>query len=399
MIQPSVRVASPAASGPRHPAIFNLGFRIFFFAGATWAVVMIGVWLLLYAYGLPWTNHFAPGPWHGREMLFGFAGAVIAGFLLTAPGNWTGATMPSGGKLAALFLFWLAGRLVTFAPNFVPASVMLVLDAAFFPVLGLYLFQLLLRFHLVRNLFFPVLLLGMGAANALTYGGYRTAAGQALGTELMLALVVVVIAIMGGRVIPGFTHGRYPQGSTRNRPALNLAAMIMLIGALAADLAGVPAGLRAGLFGAAALLHAARLCGWYTREIWSDALTWVLHLAYGWLVVGLALHAAWSLGHGNSLLARHAITVGTIGTITLGMMCRVTIGHTGRAFVLPHGTVSAFVLITLAALTRVGLPLIAPSAYLTGVKISAVLWMAAFSIYLVQYGPMLFKPRADGRPG
>jgi len=153
------------------------------------------------------------------------------------------------------------------------------------------------------------------------------------------------------------------------------------------------------LFGAAALLHAVRLYNWYTKHIWSDALTWVLHLAYGWLVVGLALHAAWHLGYGNPLLARHAITVGAIGTITLGMMCRVTIGHTGRAFLLPRGTVTAFVLVTLAALARVGLPLIAPSAYLTGVKISAVLWMAAFAIYLVQYGPMLFQPRADGRPG
>ncbi len=389
----------PSTKRVQTPAVFNLGFRIFFFAGAVWALLMVGIWLLLYAYGLRWPNVFPAVQWHGREMLFGFAGAIIAGFLLTAPGNWTGARMPSGGGLAAFFLLWLGGRLVTFAPGWIPQPLMLVIDAAFFPALAIYLFQVLMRAGMVRNLFFPLLLLGMGAANVLSHGGVRTATGQMLGTELMLALVVVVIAIMGGRVIPGFTQGRFPQGTTRNRPALNIAAMITLIAALVGDLAGAPSSMRASLCGLAATLHAVRLAQWYTREIWSDALTWVLHVAYAWLVIGLTLQAAALLGYGNPLLARHAITVGTIGTITLGMMCRVTLGHTGRALHLPRGTVAAFVFMTLAALTRVGLPLVAPSMYLTGVKASALLWMAAFAIYLVQYGPMLFQPRTDGRPG
>jgi uncharacterized protein involved in response to NO len=385
---------------PRHsPALFNLGFRIFFFAGALWAALMVGLWLFLYTRGAPWPNIFPPPLWHAREMLFGFAGAIIAGFLLTAPGNWTGARMPSGLKLAAFFLLWLAGRLVTFAPDWIPRPVMLLLDTAFFPALATHLFLLLARFRMYRNLFFPFLLLAMGTANALTYGGYRTAGGQTAGTELMLSLVIIVVAIMGGRVIPGFTSGRFPHGATRNRPRVNLVAMIALIAALTGHLLTPPSSLVAGLFGAAAILHAVRLYDWHTRHLWRDPLTWVLHLAYAWLVVGLALQAAWMLGFGNPLLARHALTVGTIGTITLGMMCRVTIGHTGRPFVLPRGTVAIFILITVAALARVVWPLLVPEAYRMGVQISAVLWMSAFLIYLLQYGPMLVKPRVDGRPG
>lgn len=383
----------------RFPSVFNLGFRIFFFAGALWAVLLVGLWVPLYANGTNWTHAFPAVQWHGHEMLFGFAGAIIAGFLLTAPGNWTGARMPSGGSLFAFFMLWLAGRLAGFAPGWIPRPVMLVIDASFFPVLALYLFQLLIRYRMVRNLFFPVLLLGMGAANALTYGGVRNASGQVIGTEIMLGLVILIIAIMGGRVIPGFTLGRFPKGTTRNSPGVDRAAMVLLIAALVAEVAAAPTMLRAVVFGAAALLHGVRLYQWYTKEIWSDALTWVLHVAYAWLVVGLALYAAGSLGYGHPLLPRHAITIGTIGTITLGMMCRVTLGHTGRVFVLPRGTVTAFGLITLAALARVGWPLMVPSTYLAGVMVSAACWIATFTIYLVQYGPMLFQPRADGRPG
>ncbi len=377
--------------------VLALGFRPFFLLGAAWAAAGAALWGIVLASGHPLPAPFAPYQWHAREMLFGYAGAIIAGFLLTAPGNWTGAPMPSGPRLGALVALWLAGRLLPYAHTLIPGPVLLAVDASFFPVLGLYLFRFLRRFGQSRNLFFPLLLMGMGIANALSHLGVRNAAGEALGTEVMLYLVVLVVAIMGGRVIPGFTKGRFPGGTTRNRPRINTAAMVLLILAAAAALAALPQHGLGLLFAAASAAHAVRLAGWYTREIWTDSLTWVLHLGYAWLVAGLALKAAACIGIGSALLARHALTIGAIGTITLGMICRVTLGHTGRPFVLPRGTATAFRLVSAAALLRVALPLILPGAYWVGAYAAAAAWTLAFGLYLVQYGPFLVRPNLTGR--
>lgn len=383
----------------RGPALLALGFRVFFLLGAVWAVSMVGLWALAYSRGWSIPSGFTPMAWHGREMLFGFVGAILAGFLLTAPGNWTGWPMPSGARLAAFVALWVAGRLAPYAHSVLPVALLASVDAAFFVALALQLFSVLCRFRLWKNLPFPVLLLLMGAANVLSYQPWPHPSGGMLGSEAMLFLVLVVIAIMGGRVIPGFTSSRFPDGGSRDRASVNRLALGLLIAAALADLCAMPPPFIAGLFAAAAVAHAVRLYGWFTRELLREPLLWILHVAYAWLVCGLVLKAAASLGCGSPLLARHAFTVGTIGAITLGMMCRITLGHTGRALVLPRGSVFAFGLITAAALLRVLLPLTAPSLYLYGVLGSAVCWIAAFGLYVIRYGPMLLRPRVDGRSG
>lgn len=383
----------------RGPALFALGFRVFFLLGALWAIFGVGIWAIVYTRGGSIPGGLPAMTWHGREMLFGYTGAILAGFLLTAPGNWTGAPMPAGLRLAAFAALWLAGRLLPYAHGAVPSALVIAIDTAFFPALAVYLFLLLRRFHLWRNMVFPAVLVLMSGANALSHLPRYHPAGATLGTEAMLYLVLVVISIVAGRVIPGFTVARFPDGRCRSRPAVNALGMALLLAAALAELTAVPPEIRAGLFAAAATAHAIRLGGWYTREVLREPMLGILYLAYAWLVWGLALKAAAYLGYASPMLARHSFTVGVIGTLTLGMMCRVTLGHTGRALAPPRGTLTAFALIAAAAFLRVILPLASPSFYSSAVLLSSACWVGAFGIYLICYGPMLCRPRVDGQPG
>ncbi len=307
--------------------------------------------------------------------------------------------MLSGRPLGALAGLWLAGRLAPFTGNLLPMPLLALLDASFLLVLAAYLFRVLWKYRQKRNLVFPMLLAAMAASNVLSYAGIRNRVGAAVGTETMLWLVVLVVVLMGGRIIPSFTKNRFPQGTTRSRPMVNRWAIGLLVAALLSDIAAWTRPDPALLFGAAAIANGLRLHDWFTREIRTDPLIWILHLGYAWLVLGLALHAGGHLGWCNPLLARHAITVGAIGSITLGMMCRVTLGHTGRLIRASRLTNIAFVCVGLAATFRVLLPLVAPRAYLTGVNLSAVMWIVEFGLYLAEYGPILVKARMDGQPG
>ena len=383
----------------RGPTILAYGFRVFFLLGAVWSVAMVAIWAVVYSRGGSVPVGFSPMAWHGREMLFGYTGAILAAFLLTAPGTWTGAHMPSGHRLGGFAALWLAGRMLPYAHGVLPVTLIAAVDAAFFAALAAFLLRLFWRFRLWGNMALPVLLTMMSAANAWSYTGRLHVTAVTFGTEAMLYLVLMVIALIGGRVIPGFTRTRYLKGSTRDWRFLNQGAITLLAIAALSDLADWPHGIAAACFAASAVAHAARLYGWFTREIAREPFLWILYLAYAWLVVGLAMKAAACLALVNPMLARHAFTAGVIGTITLGMMCRVTLGHTGRPIVPLRGTTVAFVLITAAAALRVLLPLAAPPLYRTAVVASAVCWVAAFGMYLVLYAPILFRPRADGQPG
>jgi len=394
--RPGFELKEPPPTGM---PLFRLGFRFFFFAAALWSVIALFLWVPVYRGDMRLVNHFHAWQWHAREMLFGFTGAVIVGFLLTAAGNWTRRPMPSDRTLAGLALLWTLGRILPFFA-FLPAWTVAAVDVIFFPLVGVLLARPILDVQQPRNLPFPLLLGALGAANLLSWMGLRNAQGVAVGTEMALYACLGVIVYMGGRVIPGFTRGRFPQGRTRVHPRLEKICYWSFGLAAAGDVLGFPLPLMFFLFFTAAVAHFLRLEGWHTREIRREPLLWVLHAAYAWLVFGLILKTGMSLGVVNPMLARHAFTAGTIGTACLGMMCRVTLGHTGRAIQdLRPGTVSAFVLLQLAAVFRVLLPMLAPAAYFTGVWISALCWCAAFGIYLLQYAPFLFQARADGKAG
>ena len=379
-------------------APFALGFRPFFLSAGIYAVLLMALWLLVLR-GVLTPGELPPPVWHGHEMLFGFAVAVIAGFLLTAAQNWTGIRTPSGWPLAALFLLWLAGRLAFLVPGMPPALVAGI-DLAFLPVLALTLALPILKAKQLHNYPFPFMLLALAAANALVHGealGIADTARQ--GLHLAVYVVVVMITLMGGRVIPSFTDNKL-QTRARRWKTVEWLVPAVTVGALIAALLAPDSRVTALLAAVAATLHAIRLVGWYTPKLWSVPLLWILHLGYAWIAFGFALLALSAAGLSPAAVnALHAFTVGGIGVLTLGMMARVSLGHTGRLLEPAPVMTRAFVLINLAALVRVTLPLFFPRVYMQIMTAAGLAWVAAFGLFAWVYAPMLLRPRVDGKPG
>jgi uncharacterized protein involved in response to NO len=388
-------LSSPARSGF---ALFALGFRPFFLAAGVFAIVLIGLWLAV-LHGRVVVAPLAAPLWHGHEMLFGFAVAVIAGFLLTAAQNWTGIPTLAGTRLAALFLLWLAARVAFLVPA-LPAGLVAAIDLAFLPLLAVALALPISKAKQAHNVPFPAMLLALTAANALVHAEALGASDTAsLGLRFAAFIVVAMMVLMGGRVIPSFTDNRL-RTRARRWPALEKAVPFVTVAALVAALIAPASWLTALLAAGAAVVHAVRLGGWYTAKYWSVPLLWILHLGYAWIVVGFALLAAAAAGvPGAQDGALHAFTAGGIGVLTLGMMARVSLGHTGRLLEAPSVMRVAFWAINLAALVRVGQPLVLASHYTSAMALAGTLWLAAFGVFVAVYAPMLLQPRVDGKPG
>jgi uncharacterized protein involved in response to NO len=393
-IEPPGKHTPPGGWAP-----FALGFRPFFLTAGVFAVLLMALWLLVLRGGLA-IGEMPPLLWHGHEMLFGFSVAVIAGFLLTAAQNWTGIRTPSGTPLAALFLLWLAGRLGFLVPG-LPASGVALLDLAFLPVLALVLAWPILKAKQLHNYPFPIMLLALTAANALVHAealGW-TADSASLGLHLATYVVATMIVVMGGRVIPSFTDNTL-RTRARRWKLIERLVPVATLGALLAALI-VPDSLVTALLAAlAAGVHVIRLAGWYTGKVWSVPLLWILHLGYAWIALGfalLALSAAGIVAAAGSAL--HAFTAGGIGVLTLGMMARVSLGHTGRMLEPAPLMTLAFVAVNLAALIRVALPLFFPDIYAEGMTAAGLVWMVAFGLFAALYAPILLRPRVDGKPG
>ncbi len=391
----STRKPSP----PAGYAPFALGFRPFFLAAGIYAVLLMGLWLAVLQGGLD-LGAWRPSVWHGHEMLFGFAVAVIAGFLLTAAQNWTGLPMPSGRPLAALFLLWLAGRAGFLVPG-LPPGLVAAIDLSFLPLLALALALPIHKAKQLHNYPFPILLLALTAANALVHLealGW-TRASASLGLHLGTYAVVMIMIVMGGRVIPSFTDNKLGTRARRwnlIERLLPAASLGVLLAALLAPVSLVTALLAAVV----AAAHAVRLAGWYTRKFWAVPLLWILHLGYAWITLGFALLALSAAGVGAATSASlHAFTTGGIGVMTLGMMARVALGHTGRPIDSVPLMTLAFVAINFAALIRVALPLFFPAVYTAGLTVAGLAWMAAFALFAAIYAPMLLRPRIDGKTG
>jgi uncharacterized protein involved in response to NO len=388
------------SSNPRI-ALFNLGFRPFFLLAGLTASLLLPLWLFAYAGGHIPFGYYSAVVWHGHEMVFGYTVAVIAGFLLTAVRNWTGIPTPGGKALAGLVMLWLAGRMVPFLAGALPHGMIAVVDLAFLPVLAVTLSVPLLRSRQKHNLVFLFVLAALTAANIMVHLqvlGYAqsTATG---GLHFAIYLIVLLIAILGGRVIPFFTERGIDGAATRRWTSVEYLSFGALIGLMVLDLmeATTIAVIVIGLL--AAIGHAIRLTGWYQKTIWSVPLLWVLHLGYAWLVAGFVLTALSVAGLINPMLALHAFTTGGIGTITLGMMARVALGHTGRALHVGAAMTWAFVFANLAGISRVFLPILSPGRYSEWVAVAGVLWTVAFTLFVISYARVLIQPRVDGRFG
>ena len=387
----------PASPGGWAP--FALGFRPFFLAAGIWAVLLMALWIgvLLGSIDL---GGWSPLVWHGHEMLFGFSVAVIAGFLLTAAQNWTGIRTPSGAPLAALFLLWLAGRLGFLIPGLPPTLVALV-DMAFLPLLAAVLALPIIKARQLHNYPFPLMLLVLTAANALVHLEVLgwTDSTASLGLHLGVYVVVTMIVVMSGRVIPSFTDNKL-RTRARRWPAIERSVLPVTLAALLASLFAPDLIVTALLATLAALVHFIRLAGWYTHKFWAEPLLWILHLGYAWIALGFALLALSASGvDGAAGSALHAFTAGGIGVLTLGMMARVSLGHTGRLLEPVPLMTLAFIEIGLAALLRVAVPLFFPASHAAAMTASGLLWMVGFGLFVVLYAPVLLRPRVDGKPG
>ena len=398
----SIQIGEPprADGSPRGIALFALGFRPFFLFAGISAVVLLSLWLLM------WQGKIAPGgyfnhmQWHAHEMLFGYTASVIAGFLLTAVRNWTGLAVPIKGKLAALAMIWLLARLLMFVP-IVPGFVVALVDLAFFPLVGASLFRPLWYGQNKVNRYFLLLFAAMTFANLLFHlDALGIAPGMwQRGSYFMLDTVLLTLLLVAGRVMPFFTEKAVVGSSPKNIPWVERAGFVLVIllafGQLFQPL-GVVAG---GVALALALLQVVRLAGWYHAGIWRIPVLLILYAGYTWLVIGLALRGLSSFIQVSPNLGIHGLTVGAVGVITLGMMSRVALGHTGRDINTTLLTNLAFLLLNIGAVLRVLLPLVLPSQYTTWVNIGGGLWVLAFALFVIVYLPILIRPRIDGRPG
>ena len=388
---------------PLHPgtALFALGFRPFFLLAAISATLLMLFWLDIYEQGSFTQHYYSANIWHAHEMLFGYTVAVIAGFLLTAVRNWTGIQTPYGISLAALVVLWLAGRLIPFFASLLPHWLIAVVDLSFLPALAVMLSIPLLRKQQKHNLVFLFILAALTAANLMIHLQMLgvTEATAARGIYFAVYLIVFLIAVMAGRVIPFFTETAIPGTVIRKWSFVEYASLSGLLLLIILDLFNAPtiAIVPVAIF--TALAHCVRLFGWYQKAIWSIPLLWILHLAYAWLVVGFVLKAMAAAQLINPMLAIHAFTSGAIGGMTLGMMARVTLGHTGRELKTGVATYWAFVLVSLATVSRVLLPIYYPAGYKEFILVAGLLWSAAFVIFIFVYARFLIRPRIDGRPG
>ena len=396
---PTIRLeepASPARAGPWHP--FGLGFRPFFLLAALAGMMLLTLWLWLRTRGFVAAEYYGSIGWHSHEMLFGYAVAVIAGFLLTAVRNWTGQPTLRGAPLATLAALWVAGRIVPWVT--VPALFVAVVDLAFLPLLALSLVRPLWAGANPVNRVFVPLLLAMAAANALVHAealGWMSD-GVPRGQDAMLVLVVLLLVLVGGRVIPFFTEKAVPGARPQRIRWVETGSMVLLPLLALGHAAGMDGAATGPLLLALGGLQATRLAAWHHRGIWRLPILWVLYSGYGWLVVGLLLAGAADVGVFPATLATHALAVGAVGVLTLGMMARVALGHTGRALQTAPSVNLAFVMLNLAAALRVCGPWLWPQHYARWIEAAGGLWVVAFGILCVVYLPILMRPRADGRP-
>lgn len=397
-----------AGHGGRHGfALFAYGFRPFFLLAGIWAPLGVALWLAALA-GLP-VPEGGPLPlarWHAHEMLAGFVGAALGGFVLTAVPNWTGRRGYAGPPLVALVTLFLAGRLALLPGSPVPATLAAPLALLFLPALVGTVLPALVKARSARLFGPPMLVLAFWAGDLLMlgeaagwWGGAETwSLGQMLSANVALALV----GLIGGRIIPSFTLNALRKAGQpaelRPLPGVDRAAVLSLLGVTVLDLLAPGMVLAGGMAAAAAVLTALRLSRWHGLRTLGQPILWVLHLAYAFVPLALATKAAWLLAGAPWAAAwLHLQGAGALATMIMAVMTRAALGHTGRDLVAARPTVLAYVLLALSGPVRAFGPALLPG--LLPHALAGALFVGAFLLFLTVYAPILLRPRADGRPG
>lgn len=382
------------ASAWQAPAVLGRGFRPFFLLGGLFAVVAVPLWLAAL------TGRWAPGGalqgalWHGHELIFGFTAAILAGFLLTAAMNWTGRVTAVGLPLGGLAVLWVVGRVLA---STAAHPALLVVEWLFLPAVALAVGRAVVGADNRRNYFLVGLLAALAACDGavhLDLAGRWPGAGPVALRVAVQGVAVIILAI-AGRIVPMFTRNATAAQDIRSIPALDRTALggaVAVAVLSAADPGGVLLRVAAGVTGLAVL---GRAWGWGGRATLSNPLLWVLHLGHA--LMGLSWLAL--AGGAPPSLALHGLTVGGIGVMCLGMMARVSLGHTGRPLQVGRPLALAFGAMGVAALVRVLGPWGWPAASQSWWTLAAVLWTAAFGAWALGIGPLLLRPRPDGKPG
>jgi len=334
-------------------------------------------------------------------MLLGYAVAVIAGFSLTAVKNWTGKPTLTGDQLVSLCLLWLYGRILPFYAGLLPDALIALVDFAFLPALAYQVSKPIIEAKQYRNLFFigliMLLALGNGLIHAEMLGLQENTA--TIGIQLVVATIIILILIIAGRVFPFFTERGIPGTLIIRNPLLDSLSVASAVIVFALQIFGISGTLLALAAIVAVAVNVARLSGWYVQRVMYVPLLWVLYAGYGWIILGFMLTVLSAYSVVLPSLALHAFTLGGIGVLTLGMMARVSLGHTGRAMKASNAMAIAFVLINVAALFRVLLPIAMPHWYENLIYVSTLSWLAAFSLFVFVYVPILSSARIDGQDG
>lgn len=396
------------ATGTLVSGFFSQGFRPFFLATACWAALALVIWVVAFATGMEIPSRFDPMSWHIHEMLFGFVMAAVGGFLLTAIPNWTGRLPVHGWPLGILVSLWLVGRLATFYSSALPAVAAITLDLAFPVVLIAVAAREIIAGRNWRNLVMLIPISVLVLANLLMHCeamGRDVPVG--IGWRLGLGAVMVLIAVVGGRIVPSFTRNWLSKRRDTGLPAafgmVDRAALLGIVLVLPAWALLPENAVVGGLLLVVAALHAWRLARWQGGATGPEPLLLILHLGYAWLPLGLGLLGLATLDLGGVATgvprsaAIHALTAGNAATMILAVMTRATRGHTGRDLVSDRATNCVYLLINLAAMTRV-VAAFAPSMTMPLLTASAFFWVAAFLLFVIAYAGMLVGPRSAPKP-
>jgi uncharacterized protein involved in response to NO len=395
--------------------IFRLAFRPFFLGAAIFSLVALSLWGSFWLTGVSWTPYGGWLWWHAHEMLFGFVCAVIVGFLLTAVQNWTGQASINGWPLAALFSLWLLARLLLLYPIATLDAILPWLDLAFLPIVAFVIGRLVWRVRQYQNLIFVPVLLLLSISNAQMH--WAVVQGDAAlfkqAAHGSIFLIVLIMVVLGGRVIPFFTANATATRRTNPSPWIEITSIASVAALALLQLFGfislLPTAVVAALFLIAALTHLLRLLSWRPWITLSQPLLWSLHAAYLFIVLGFflcALHfvgltLAWpGIFTSSYATLLHSFTLGGMGLLTLAMMSRVALGHTGRELVVSPWISFGFVCLCAAYLCRIWLPLVWPgSSHYASYLLSIIFWLLGYGLFVTFYLPILCRPRIDGRPG
>lgn len=382
------------------PAILSYGFRPFFLGAGLWAFIAMGAWIGVFAFGWAPGGDYGSTNWHAHEMLFGYTGAALVGFVMTAVPNWTGRLPVSGGPLLFLVMLWMTGRLVMLWPDLIGMLPSLVLDSMFFPIVGIIVGREIVAGRNWRNLHILVALTCLGVADVWFHWAAVSGNDTGYVYRLMISMWIMLISIVGGRLNVSFTRNWLARRGEKRLPkppgpfdraVLIISPFPLVLWVLAPGWWGT--GVAASIGAASSL---ARMVRWRGVATWREPLVLVLHTAFFFIPIGYLAIGLSAFGMITPVSALHVLTVGAIANMTMAVMTRTTLGHTGRSPAASRSTTTAYACLALAALVRPAVDAF-PEHYLFVLEASAFLWLLAYGLFIIEYAPMLFARRVDRR--